>query len=117
VHAYGMTDATMVTSFELNHLTRVRRLDARITLGWLQGDFTDPTPALDLGKVAVIPEEGGMRKNPGPVAAFDSLLIAKGSVLGAWTIYSANSVPGLKALGVRWFIADIPLDKATLSTP
>lgn len=117
VRDYGMTDVTMVTSFELDHLTRVRRLDARITLGWLQGDLKDPTPALDLGKVAIIPEEGGMRKNPGPVAAFDSALIARGSVLGAWTVYSPNAVPGLKALGVRWFIADIPLDKATLSGP
>ena len=117
VRAYGMTDATMVTSFELNHLTRVRRLDPRVTLGWLQGDLKDPTPALDLGKVAIIPEEGGMRKNPGAVASFDSLLTVRGSVLGAWTIYSPNAVPALKALGVRWFIADIPLDKATLATP
>lgn len=117
VREYGMTDATMVTSFELNHLARVRRLDARITLGWLQGELKDPTPALNLGKVAVIPEEGGMRKNPGPVASFDSLLVSRGSVLGAWTIYSPNAVPALKALGVRWFIADIPLDKASLSSP
>ena len=117
VREYGMTDATMVTSFELNHLTRVRRLDARITLGWLQGDLKDPSPALDLGKIAIIPEEGGMRKNPGPVASFASLLTSRGSVLGAWTIYSSNALPALKALGVRWFIADIPLDKASLSSP
>lgn len=117
VREHGMTDATMVTSFELDHLTRVRRLDARITIGWLQGNLKDPTPALGLGKVAIIPEEGGMRRNPAPVGSFDSLLVAHGSILGAWTIYSPNAVPTLKALGVRWFIADIPLDKATLSSP
>lgn len=117
VRASGMTSATMVTSFQIDHLRRTRRLDPRITLGWLMGDVKDPTPALDLGKAAIIPEEGLMRKSPAPLASFDSLLIARGSILGAWTIYSPNVVPTLKTLGVRWFIAGIPLDKSTLTGP
>jgi hypothetical protein len=48
---------------------------------------------------------------------FDSLLVAQGSILGAWTIYSPNTVPTLRQLGVRWFISDIPLDKTTLTSP
>ena len=113
----GMSNTTMVTSFQMDHLRRTRRLDARVTLGLLQGDPTDPNAALALGKVAVIPEEGGMRKNPAPVSSFVALLREHGGVLGAWTIYSQNAVPGLRSIGVQWYIADVPLDKSTLGSP
>lgn len=117
VRQHGMTESTMVTSFLIGHLSRVRRIDPRITLGWLQGTPADPTLALNLGKAAIIPEEGGMRSDAAAMPAFAALLAARNSTLGAWTIYSPNAGITLRDLGVRWFISDIPLDKRTLTPP
>jgi glycerophosphoryl diester phosphodiesterase len=117
VRERGMIDSTMVTSFELQHLTRVRQVAPRVTLGWLKSNPDDPAPALALGKVAILVDEQSIRRNASNMASYDSLLTAQKSLLGAFTIYSANVVPTLKSLGVGWYISDIPLDKSALSTP
>lgn len=114
VRRYGMLDATLVTSFEMSYLRPVRQVDPRIMIGWLQGTPRDPTPVLMLGNAAVIVEESAIRKNAATMEAFDSVLARNGSILGAFTLQSPTPVPTLKALGVRWFIADRPLNKSLL---
>lgn len=114
VRRYGMLDATMVTSFEMSYLRPVRQVDARIAIGWLQGIPHDPTPVLNLGNAAVIVEESAIRRNAATMGAFDSVLAHNGSILGAFTLQSSTPIPELKALGVRWFIADRPLNKTQL---
>jgi hypothetical protein len=62
-------------------------------------------------------EESAIRHNSASMAAFDSLLANRHSLLGAWTIYDSNRVAPLRGMGVRWYITDIPLDKTALAAP
>ena len=117
VQERGMIDSTMVTSFEMQHLTRAREVAPRVTLGWLKSSPDDPTPALALGKVAILVDEQSIRNHASSMASYDSLLASKQSLLGAFTIYSPNVVSTLKSLGVRWYISGIPLDKTNLPSP
>jgi hypothetical protein len=117
VREKGMIDSTMVTSFELQHLTRVRRLAPRITLGWLKSAPDDPTPGLDLGRTAILVDEGAIRQNAAKMDAYDALLASRKSLLGAFTIRYQSTMPALNAAGVRWFIADAPLDRGSLPAP
>jgi glycerophosphoryl diester phosphodiesterase len=117
VRQHGMSDSTMITSFSPDQLALVRRIDGRVTLGWLQTTPIDPSAFLGLGHAAVLIEEGAIRNNSASMAAFDSLLAKRHSLLGAWTIYDPNRVAPLRSMGVRWYITDIPLDKAALGAP
>ncbi|HEX8851057.1 MAG TPA: glycerophosphodiester phosphodiesterase family protein [Gemmatimonadaceae bacterium] len=114
VRSHGALDQTMVTSFEMSYLTRVRQADPRVMVGWLRGSPTDPAPVLSLGNAAVIVEESAIRNNASTMTGFDSVLVARGSVLGAFTLKGPSQVGVLKSLGVRWWISDIPLDKSLL---
>lgn len=117
VRERGMIDSTMVTSFQIRDLTRVRQVAPRVTLGWLKSNPDDPMPALSLGKTAILVDEQSIRNHASTMASYDSLLASQQSILGAFTIYSPNVVATLKGLGVRWYISDIPLDKSTLPSP
>ena len=116
VRSAGMLDSTLVTSFEMSYLRPVRQVDPRIAIGWLKSAVTDPTPALDLGNAAIFVDEGVLRQSGSATVVYDSVLVSRGSILGAFTIHSASVVPTLRSLGVRWYVSDIPLDKASLGS-
>ena len=111
---HGLRDSVMIISFSLDVLERVRRLDPRIQLGFLSNQVPDPAPVLRLGNTAMLLHDAAILARGQPVVAYSSDLRERGSLLGAWTLYSGTSVQPLRELGVHWFISNVPLDPATL---
>ena len=110
----GMQDSVTIISFSLDVLRRVRRLDLRVRLGFLSGTVVDPAAALQLENIAILLHDDAIRQASARMPAYSAALHEQGSILGAWTLYSASSAPALRDLGVSWFITAVPLDPATL---
>ena len=117
VHGRGMRDSVTIISFSLDHLWRVRVLDNRISLGLLASALPDPSIAPRLGHTAVLVDKDALRDSGAIVLPYALQLREHGSLLGAFTIYSANSAPTLRDLGASWFITDVPLDRTQLGAP
>lgn len=111
----GLRDSVMMTSFSIDLLELVRRLDPRVVLGYLQSEPQDTDRLLNLGYAVSLVDEASIRRNAASMPAYAAQLEARRSLLGAFTLLSGNDLPALRAGGARWFISDVPLDRAQLA--
>jgi glycerophosphoryl diester phosphodiesterase len=110
IDSTGMRGRTVVASFDSNMLRRARAELGAIPTALLSNRTVAPDSVWTLGSRMVLIDQAALAREPD----FAMAARREGVAVGGWTANSFREAVALRALGIRYIVTGIPIDRAAL---
>jgi glycerophosphoryl diester phosphodiesterase len=115
VHAAGMDRDAMFISFDYPVLRAIRQIDPVVGLGYLTNHPPDPRLIDALGRMSPIVELQTALADSAATRQYLVAAVQRQQEAGVWVAWSQQQARQAAALGFRTIIADVPIDRSTLT--